>query len=126
MSGYHSDKLQRREHLEISFVPPTGHPGTIDDRIIACFIFQFFQREGIADDVLSKVFYPFLILCFDSHFIMYVALQNTRISTFTKSKISKVLKAGDMSPGHKHLDESIIDQPLFLQHLQHMNAEEFT
>jgi hypothetical protein len=36
------------------------------------------------------------------------------------------VKTGDMSPGHKHSDESIFNQPFLLQHLEHMYAKKLT
>ena len=36
------------------------------------------------------------------------------------------VEPGNMPPGHKHLDEGIVYQPLFLQHLEYMSTEKFT
>lgn len=98
------DTFKGRKNLKVLLVPSMRHLQAIQDAVGLHIVFQFFKKKCVADDALDQVFHAVFFIGVDSYLVMNV-------------------EPGNMPPGHKHLDEGIVYQPLFLQHLEYMSTE---
>ena len=61
MLGYGGHKFQRTESLKVFLIAPMTHFRPIDDSAGIFDVAQLGKREGVADNILSQVFYAFAV-----------------------------------------------------------------